>query len=867
MLSLYDLLLRLYPASFRHEYGGEMRAVFQRERQRSSGLGLVVLWLVTIADICANAGAVHLDILRQDVSYTARVLRKSPGFTLTAVVIVALGIGATTAAFSVTDFVLIRPLAFPESDRLVKIWEVTPGYSRMELSPPNYRDWKAGARSFDSVGAYFGYGLTMTGVGEPRRLVGAGVSGDLFSTLRAAPLMGRIFTDADDRPGAAARVVISYRLWQNDFGGDPNVVGRSVNFDGEPYTVIGVMPSTFHFPSSDEQFWVTQRFDESQYQAAERTNNLLEAVGRLRPGVTVAQARAELEGLAARSRLQFPNENLDTAATAIPLREEVSQRSRLLLMALSGASVCVLLVACANLANLLLTRALARRRELALRTAIGAGRQRLVRQLMTESILLAGIGGALGIAVAVAAVPLLSQLVPTSLPLAVAPSVDWRVLSFAVSLTVLTGLGFGLAPVLRAGRGPDLEGLRERSGGDSRGERLRSLLVVTEIAGSLVLLVSVGLLLRALITVRDINPGFTPEGVLTMRTELPMPRYATVVAREAFYGRVLEQVRSLPGVTGAGYISHLPISSFRGGIWPVVVPGEADANGQSRSENHVASLRYVTPGYLGAMRIPLRQGRDIDAGDTASRPFVAVVSESFARRYWPNQDPIGRHFTFAFADRQVVGVVGDVRFRGLERIAEPQVYLSSQQVPDGAITFYAPKALAVRASAAPERLIPSIRDIIRQADPTIPLSEVQTLSDMVDQETATRSVQLRMLGTFALIAFGLAGIGIHGLLSFSVARRTQEIGVRIALGARPGTVVSLVVRQCLVLALVGVVLGIAGAYSVGRSLQALLAGVQPTDLPTLSAAVVLSLVMTVVGGLLPTLRALRIDPVAAIRAE
>jgi len=872
LMNAYDALLRLYPASFRNEYGTEMRAVFKRRQREAAGpLAIAALWVSTVAEVPGNAALVHLDILRQDLGYSGRVLRRSPGFALTAILMVALGIGATTAAFSVTDFVLIRPLPFPQPERLVKIWEKTPGYPRMELSPPNYRDWKAASKSFESVGTYHFDEITLFGNGEPRRLDGTSVSADLFPTLGVTPMIGRSFTVDDDRPGAPGTIILSYRLWQTEFGGDPGIIGRQLaaksDFDDASFTVIGVMPREFHFPRSDALFWMTNRFSERAFQVAERANNILEAVGRLRPGVTIEQARVELQVIAAGLERQYPRENKDTGAAVFALGSEVSQRSRLLLLALSGAAACVLLIACANLANLLLTRALSRRRELAVRTAIGAGRERLVRQLMTENLLLAGVGGSLGIGLAVASVPLLAQLVPATMPIAEAPSVDLRVLLVAVALTALTGIAFGLAPVVRIGR-PDLDGLREgaRAGGGQK-ERLRSALVIGEVVASVVLLVSAGLLIRALIAVQGVDPGFNPNGVLTLRTELPIPAYGPVVAREAYYSRVLQEVRAIPGVRAAGFISFLPMSSFRGGIWPVSVKGDAEAGQDIRSANNVAAIRFVTPGYFAAMDIALIRGRDIADGDARDRPFVAVVSESFARRYWPNADPIGRHFTFGYADREVVGVAHDVLFRGLERISEPQVYLSSKQVNDGAIAFYSPKALAIRTSGSPATLAPIVRDIVRRADPKLPMTELQTLADMVDQETASRSVQVRVLSGFAITAFVLAAIGIHGLLSFAVSQRVQEIGVRLALGAQSSDILSMIVWRGVVLAVAGIVPGVLLAYAAGRSMEALLAGVRPTDGLTLATAVALSFLMTVLGTLVPTVRALRVDPMTALRAE
>jgi putative ABC transport system permease protein len=439
---------------------------------------------------------------------------------------------------------------------------------------------------------------------------------------------------------------------------------------------------------------------------------------------------------------------------------------------------------------------------------------------------------------------------------------------FAALTICATGVAFGLAPVLRGGAAPDLHGLREgaRAGGGQK-ERLRSALVIAEIVASVVLLVSAGLLIRALLTVQAIDPGFKAAGVLTMRSELTSPTYDPVVKRQAFYSRVLSDVRAIPGVTAAGYISFLPISSFRGGIWPVAVKGDADAGSGIRSATNVAALRYVTPGVFTALDVPLKRGRDIADSDTRERAFVAVVSESFARRYWPDEDPIGRHFTFAFADREVVGVVGDVRFRGLERISEPQVYLSAQQVDDGSIIYYAPRALAVRTAGDPAALTAAVRATIRNADQTVPVTEVQTMTDLVEKETASRSVQVSVLAAFAAIAFVLAAVGIHGLLSFTVSQRTQEIGVRVALGAQSRDILAMILNRGLLLAVAGIVPGAILAYVGGRSMEALLAGVPPWDGIAFAGAIALSILMTIGGSIAPTLRALRVDPITALRSE
>jgi len=839
---------------------------FARRRRDASGLfSRAALWLETIADVATSAVVVHLDVLRQDLRYIERTLRRSPGFALTAMLIVALGIGATTAAFSVTDFVLLRPLPFPAPERLVKLYERTPAYGRLELSAANYRDWKRAATVFESIGLYHTAARNLIGTSDPLRVEGAEVSSDLFPTLRVQPLVGRLFSDADDRAGAPGTLLLSYRLWQTQFGGEPDVVGRQLLLDAESFTVIGVMPREFRFPTADAVYWTPLRLNQEAY--VDRNDNWHYGVGRLRGGVTLEQARAEMDVLAAQSKQQFPKENKDVGAVLVRFSDEVSTQARLLLYALSGAAVCVLLIACANLANLLLARALERRRELAVRTAMGAGRERMIRQLMTESLLLAICGGGIGVAIAYAAVPLLNRLVPTTLPLATSPEVDLRVLLFAIGLTVVTGMAFGLAPLLRVGGGSDLGGLRDsvRSGGGQK-EGVRSLLVVVEIVASVVLLVSAGLLMRALWAVQATDPGFRSEGVLTLQTPLPIPQFNKVSTRDAFYSRVIAEVHALPGVTHVAFVSHLPMGKMRGGIWPVSFDGQL----VSRAENQNAFLRYVTPDYFATLGIPIKSGRDVADGDTGDRQYVAVISESFVRRFWPDETAasvLGRRFNFAFSDRVVAGVVGDVKMRGLERDAEPQVYLPYKQVDDGGIIGYIPRGLVVRTSTPPTTIAPLVREIVRKAEPQLPVVDVNALTDVVERDTSSRSAQLRVLGAFAAIAFVLAAVGIHGLLSFAVSQRTQEIGVRLALGAQSSDILTMIVKRSAWLSLAGVVPGIALAYAAGRSMQALLAGVPPADVPTFVGAAALAIVMTLAGSLLPTLRALRVDPIRALRTE
>jgi predicted permease len=872
----YQALLRLVPASFRAEYGGEMSAIFaQRWRDARGPLACLVLWLDAFVDVVSSALRVHADILLQDLRYVGRTLGRSPGFAATVTLVTALGVGATTAAFTITDHVLVRPLPFPEPHRLVQLWQnqVFRGYSRVELSPANYRDWQRMSTSFEAMAAFHSLSVNMVGEGDPERLEGASVTAELMPLLGTPPFLGRVFAPEDDEDGASGTLVLSHGLWQGRFGGDPRVLGRKVILDDAPYEVIGVMPPAFHFPRREVQLWTAKQFAADEF---ERRNDLyLLAVARLKHGVSLEEAQAEMQLVAAQLEREYPKENGQTSATVVSLRDQLSRQARLLLTALFGAALCVLLIACTNLASLFLARAMQRRKEISVRAALGAGRERLVRQLLTESMLLAAAGGALGVLLAVGALPLVVRLVPNSLPISETPALDLRVLAFAALMTVVTAIGFGLVPALRVFRDADAAGLREGSrSGIGRKERLRSGLVVAEVTVSVVLLISSGLLIRALLRLQTVDPGFRSEGVLTLRTSLPMPKYEQTARRAQFYSSVLEDARALPGVTGAAYISFLPMV-MRGGIWGI----EAEGNPVGTGDSSTASIRYVTPGFFATLGIPVRRGRDVSEEDREGTLSAAVVSESFVARYWPGQDPIGRRFRFGllggssltvlgpFQDRTVVGVVGDIKVRGVERTSEPQVYLPCRQQPDGAMSWYTPQDLVVKSNTDPASLVPALRKIIARADPAQPISDVRTLSAIVEAETAPRKVQVRVLGAFAALALLLAGIGIHGLLAFTVSNRAQEIGVRMALGARRSDILSLVLRHGLVLGAVGVALGLALALAAGRGLEALLAGVSPRDAATFLTATGVAVSMALLGSLLPAIRAIRVDPLTVMRAE
>ena len=857
-MRFYRALLRLYPSGFRAEYGRELAEAHEaRMREHRGALAPLIGVLIALADVVPNAMAAQGDILRQDLRYAARSLRRAPGYTLTAVLVVALGIGANTAAFSLADFVLLRPLPFPESDRLVRLWQTTPGYGQLEFSPPNYEDVKAATSSFSHMGAYAEWAANLVGEGMPQRLSIATVTPGLMEVLGIPAAMGRVITPEDSAVGTT--VLLSHTIWREQFGGDAGVIGRTVRLDGVPHTVIGVMPDSFHFPSREVQLWKPHA--DSPGDLVDRTNNYLKVVGRLKPGRTVEGALVELKTVAARLAEQYPEANRETSAHLYRMQDGISSRSRTLVIALCGAALCILLLACANLASLLLARGVSRARELAVRTALGAGRERLVRQLVTESVALAVLGGVAGVALAAACMPLVAQMVQTSLPIAAHPSLDIRVLIFAAAMIALTGLAFGVLPAVRAGRGGAMVALRDggRSGGGRR-QRVRSVLVVLEVSGSIVLLVAAGLLMRAISRLESVRPGFDADGVMTLRTALPLPKYGAVADRQIFYRRVLEEVRAIPGVQSAAYVTGLPMA-MGGGIWGVV-PGGI---GGTRSGENTASLRYTTPGYFETLRIPLRRGRDVSDRDTQEQPYVAVVSESFAAREWPGQDPLGKTFGFAFKDRTVVGVVGDVRVRGLEQTSEPQVYIPASQVDDNSIIGYIPKELVIRSALPAESFLPRVRAIIASIDPDQPISNVRPLSEIVAGETAPRRVQLRLLGILGALALLIAGVGIHGLLNFAVSQRMQELGIRRALGAQAGAILAMVMREGLVLALTGAVVGVGLGLLVGRGMSAVLFGVPPHDPVALSAAVALCLLTAVVGCVRPAVRAAGVDPMTAMR--
>ena len=861
-MTFYRLLLRLYPASFRTEYGAELLRTFE---ESTGDRGAFTAGLAAIADVMPNAFAAHLSILRQDLRYAVRSLGRAPSFALTVVLITGLGVGANTATFSVADLVLLRPLPFPEQDRLVRLCEGPReggGWGCMnELSAANYRDVTASQTAIETWGVFNTRAMNLVGAGLPVRVEAAAVSAQVLELLRVPPMLGRIFdtTGALDRD--ARSVVLSNGLWRSQFGGDPAVLGSTIRIDDVPHLVIGVMPAGFHFPSQDTRLWTLLTLREDDFLG--RDNTWLHGIGRLRAGATFERARSDLELVAERLARDYPETNAETGFSFFRLRDQVFPRYRIMLLALCGASLSLLLLTGANLANLLLARALGRERELAVRSALGAGRERLMRQMLTESILLALLGGAAGVLVAKLTLPLLVHLIPSTLPLAALPRLDARALLLAGGFTLLTGIGFGLIPALRAGGQSGFDALREgaRTGGGRR-QRLRTALVTVEIAVSVVLLVSSGLLIRAVWNVQAVDPGFATENVLTARTALPASRALDRLRRNQFYDRVLTEVRSLPGVEAAGYTSGIPMVLW-GGIAGVQIPGQ---DPQNRRRDGV-SFRFVTPGLLPALGVPVVEGREIAESDEADAPLVVVVSQSFVEHYWPGQSALGKTFQVRNDERTVVGVVRDIRVRGLERSSEPQIYVPAAQAPDTIGQLYDPKDLVIRARAAPASLASAVREIIARVDPEQPVSDVRLMTEVVSGQTKSRVAQLRVLGALAAVALLLTGIGIYGLLAYMVAQRAREIGVRLALGAEPRRVGGMIIGEAARMAILGGVPGLIGAYWAARGMRALLFGLEPSDPATLSGGMLLVVLVTLASAVIPAFRAVRVSPVEAMRGE
>jgi putative ABC transport system permease protein len=798
-----------------------------------------------------------------DLRYAVRVMSRTPSFAVAVVSVLALGIGASTTIFSIVNAVLLRPLPFEEPERLVRIFTRTPGPgSRLfELSPGKFYDWQRDAQSFEGMAMYQCCGfreLALTGTGTARTVRATAASAGFFEIVRARPALGRVFRQEEDTPGGKYVVILSDRFWRTEFGGNPDVIGRTVKLNDEAYTIVGVMPATASAASwtaMASDVWVPLALTDEQ--RAARGNHNRDGVARLKRDVELAQAQAEMDAISARLAREFPKSDDQWGAVVIPMQEEVVGNSRTMLLMLLGAVGLVLLIACANVGNLLFTRALSRRKEIAIRLALGAARGRVFQQLLTEALLLAGTGGALGLLLAYGTLTSASTLLAGQVPRAEEISIDGRVLLFAVGVSILTGMLAGTLPALRAGR-TDLGGLNGalKEGGRSDGAigvGTRRLLIVCEVALSLVLLMGAGVMVQSLFALRHVGTGFDPNNVLTMRVRLVEARYPTPGQRSAFFEAALQRIRALPGVEAAGTIDDLPFAD--GSSQTLALEGYAP------QRNPVAvQVRQVTPGYLRAMGIPVLRGRDILDSDAE----VLLVSQDAAKLYWGADDAIGRRAILPALSktvlRQVVGIVGDVKQRNLIEATTPTVYLYTRE-PYGKGTF------VIRTSVQPATLAQPAVAAIRAIDPEQPVGDIRTMVQVLDGRLTSQRFSALLLGLFAGVALLLAAVGIYSVLSYIVRGRSREIGIRTALGAQRADVLRLVIVEGMSPALVGVAAGTIAALASAKVMRTLVFGVSASDPLTLAAVGAMLALVALMASLVPAYRALRLDPVKILRAE
>jgi predicted permease len=808
--------------------------------------------------------------LWQDIRYGLRTLRKSPVFTLVAVFALALGIGANSAIFSVVNAVLLRPLPFDHPERLLTIRarNERDGSVGVEQSYPNFLDLRAQCQACEGVAAYAHTTTFLTGSDEePERARGIQASADLFALLGAKPAVGRVFTPEEDQPGGHRLVVLSYEFWQRSFGGDAKIIGREIPLGSAPTTVIGVMPPGFKFPVESTQidFWMPLAPMLSPADKDGRANVWLDLLAKTKAGATREQVQAEIETISRRLQTQYPATNTALIFFTKPLHEDLVGDLRAALLVLLGAVGCVLLIACANVANLLLARAAGRAKEISIRTALGASRWRIMRQLLTESLLLAFAGGALGLLVAMWGVALLASASPADIPRIGEVGLDARVVVFTLAVTLVTGVVFGLAPALQASKADLNETLKEggRGSGEGHGHsRLRGALVVSEVALSLVLLVGAGLLAQSFKRLLDVQPGFDPANILTMDVIPRHSRYPQEAQRVQFFQDFLDRAKTVPGVKAVGLVDPLPLNgNFE--AWDFDIEGRPPF---APGEQNNADRRIVNADYFQAMGIPVRRGRAFDERDRKDAPAAIIVNETFARRFFAGEDPLGKRLVFndgpAMGTREIVGVVGDVRHAGLDEPTSPEFYLPFTQVLTVRLTVVARTTSDDSSSVAA-----SLRGIIRQTDKESPIYNVRTMNQLLSSSVAKRRFNMILLGGFACVALLLASLGIYGVISYTVTQRTHEIGIRVALGAQPRDVLRMVLRQGMTLALAGVGCGLVGALALTRVMSGLLFGVSASDPATFALVALLLAAVAFVSCLIPARRATRVDPMVALRYE
>ncbi|MGH9871745.1 MAG: ABC transporter permease [Pyrinomonadaceae bacterium] len=798
-----------------------------------------------------------METLFRDIRYGVRSLLKRPGFTAIALVALALGIGANTAIFSLVNAVLLRPLPFAEPDRLVWVWgNIKSGGNRASVSPPDFLDYRQQNNTFEEFAASLPLRLNYTGGDEPERLEASGVTGNYFQALGAKPAFGRTFLLENEKPGNDQVAVLSYSLWQKRFAGDPAIINKTITLDGRSCAVLGVMPPDFSMPRAAD-VWVPINFDIDP-EMKMRGAHFLRPIGKLKAGVTMAQAQADTDAIARRLEEQFPESNSGWNLRLVSLREQLVGNTRPTLFILFGAVGFVLLIACANVANLLLVRAAGRQKEIAVRTALGAGRWRIVRQMITESVLLSLVGGALGTLLALWGVEALVALSAESLPSTAQVGIDANVLGFTLLVSVLTGVLFGLAPAVRTMKLNLSESLKEGGRSGSEGahrNRTRSVLVVIESAVAVVLLIGAGLLVRSLLRLQDTSPGFDARNVLTMGVNLPRAKYDNPEKSASFFAELESRVAGLPGVEAVGFVSELPLSGQLNDM-PYTVEGRPPV---SIDQAFDSDFRRVNTNYFKALRIPFLRGRNFTEQEVRQGAQVVIISELLARQVFPNEEPLGKRLIMAFGSTfEIIGIVGDIRDRALESNPAAAMYMP---------VYPSSTNVIIRSKGDPASLAAAVRKEVWQIDPNQPVANVRTMEQWLERAVAGPRYRTTLLGLFALVALALASTGIYGVMSYSVSQRTHEIGVRMALGARRLDVLRLVVRQGMTLVIVGVALGLAGAFALTRLMATLLFGVTAKDPFTFVAVAALLTLVAFVACYLPARRATKVDPLVALRYE
>jgi putative ABC transport system permease protein len=805
-----------------------------------------------------------IETLWRDVRTGTRALVHSPVFTVVTVLSLALGIGANTAIFSVVNSLLLRPLPYPESDQIVHVWHTPPqqsfpGLDKFSVSPANYLDWKAQSTAFEQMAVYTDTGLSLSTGNDPLPLSGAVVSSDFFSVLRSNPIQGRTFTPEEERPGHDQVVVISHKLWQRAFGANPNIIGQTLTLNSRSFTVVGIMAPGFEFPREAE-LWVPLAWDDNERQTRSIHDYLV--VARLKPNVSLEQARAEMTTISSRLEQQYPKENAGWGAVVIPLRDDLVGDIRLALLVLFCAVGFVLLIACANVTNLMLARGANRQKELAVRIALGAGRARLVRQLLTESLLLAVTGGLLGLLLAVWGVRTLVQL--GTLPNSGDIGIDTWALGFTFLVSVAAGIVIGIVPALQFTRTSISDTLKQgtgRTGGSPIKQHTRKALVISEVALSLVLLIGAGLMIRSFWKLQNVDPGFDTSNTLTMSVALTWTRYPEAHQRIAFVDRTIEQIRAVPGVVSAGITTKVPLTGG-GSTQPFTVEGRPAA---AIAEQPMAQTRYVSPDYFRAIGISLRQGRFFSDHDRDNTPPVVIISDAMARRFWPGENPIGKRLTPSFhaeqGAREIVGVVGDVKAAGLDVDASAMMYMPYKQAPLPFMSF------VVRTASTPESFIQPVSKAIYAIDKEQALTNVQTMEQVHRESLSGRRFNMTLLLTFAGVALMLAAVGVYGVMNYTVTLRRRELGIRMALGAEKTDVLRLVLGQGLTLTLIGVGAGLLSAYALTRLMTSLLYGVTATDYLTFGSVSAVLIAVGLAASYVPARRATKVNPTIALRAE